>query len=356
MKGKIDIKMRDPFGKIPIQLFQEGCKRYPALAKLFDKRIKRLVLTRDFTFFKLPCIYQWMIVGGYIAQQKLSILDNVLRFLSGIDVNLDKKIREMANWESNDYIFRLFTELLVIHSILKSNRTNFHYEESLQDSRKNFDINLYFQSLRLRIDVTCKEDKYPLEATAEKIKTNLRYASLNCGGKICYAAPSKQNYLDGSITNSQNMSEPEIIQTLKNVLNVMSNFPSENVIIPCPSPFFQIIINPNSLGWILKASDGAWNYPNVNGYAKAIQKKADKSKGIIDGSYKIIAVNFVPGSDFHDEPCYHDLQEKLLQYDLSTIDEVVTFSMRFENGKFENPKLLWKRKPNSESMFMKLIS
>jgi len=349
--------MRDPFDRIPLELFEEGSQKYPSIEMIFEKRIKRLV-RRGLTFFELPRIYQWMIVGGNIAQQKLSTLDSALTFISGKNAKLDKKIREIARLESDPEMFRLLTELLVIHRILRSQIANFEYEEPVQGSLTKFDINVDFEGRRIRVDVTHKEDVYPLEATAERIRTNLRYADPNCGGDIQYAAPAKQNYGDGTVTLSRDMTEAEVKETIRNAVEVASSLKSGTATVPCFSPFFQIILNRESATWT-GGSGGTWYSPNINGYLKSIQKKADKSKKIADRSYKIIAVDFVPGSDFNDGSYYRDeLKRRLLQLNpatSSTIDEVVSFSMRFENDRFENLGLLWKRDPSSPSVFIQLL-
>jgi len=348
--------MRNPFDKIPIELFQEGAQKYPSVAKLFEKRIKRLV-NRGLAFFDLPRIYQWMIIGGCIAQQKLSTLDKALEFLNGKNPTLDRKIREIAKLESDPEMFHLLTELLVIHRVLRSNVNNFEYEEQLQGSQTKFDINVDFEGQRIRIDVTHKEDIYPLEDTAEKIRINLCYINPSCGGDIQYAAPVQQNYHDGTVTISRDMTESELRQTIQNALNTMSSLKSESVKIPCPNPFFQITIDPNSTAWT-GGSGGTRYSPDIDSYLRSIQKKAEKSRRIADASYKIIAVDFIPGSVFHDESYYREqLRQRLLRCELETsssLDEIVTFSMRFENGKFENLKLLWKRETSSPPIFNRL--
>ncbi|MBI1805240.1 MAG: hypothetical protein HYR77_12355 [Ignavibacteria bacterium] len=294
-----------------------------------------------------------------MAQQKLRTLDNTLRLVSRKDTRLDRKIREIANLESDDEMFRLFTELLVVSRVLSSQPINFQYEEPIHGSRSKFDINLDFLGQRVRIDVTHKEDVYQLSDTAELITTNLRYANPNCGGDIQYAPPVKQNYPNGTVIYSKDMTESEVQETIENAFKLLPLLSSQSVTVPCPSPFFQITLNPKSTVWT-GGTGGTWYSPNIDGYLRSIQKKAAKSIKVRDGSYTIIALDFVPGSDFHNESYYREqLVQQLLQIDLrtsSSIDEVVTFSMRFENGKFENLALLWARTLTSLPIFMQLLS
>ena len=139
----------------------------------------------------------------------------------------------------------------------------------------------------------------------------------------------------------------------------MSSVQSGSAKVISPNPFFEITINVDSKGWT-GGSGGTWYFPDINGYLRSVQKKAQKSNKVADESYKIIAIDFIPGSDFHDESYYRQqLSQQLLQCGLAgstTIDEVVTFSMRFENGEFESLNLLWKREPTSTPVFMQLLS
>ena len=349
--------MRNPFAQIPIELFQQGRRQYPALGKFFDKRVRRLV-SRGLVFFELPVIYQWMIVPTEVAQLKLESIDRALEFLSAIDKALDRKIREIANLMSDAQMFRFFTELLVIHRLLRSGGNNFVYEECLQGSRSKFDINLDFQGRRIRVDVTHKEDSYPLGNTADTIKANLQYADPQCGGRIDYAPPFQQNYEDGSVTVSHDLTPSQIRLTIENALTTMASLKSGSASVDCASPFIRITLNRDSTAWI-GMTGGSWYAADVNSHLSSIRHKARKSQDLVDNSYKIIAVDLEPSSDFHDASPYRDqLKQRLIQCDLatiSTIDEVISFSMRFENGEFESLEPLWTRDPAGQSIFTQLI-
>jgi hypothetical protein len=71
----------------------------------------------------------------------------------------------------------------------------------------------------------------------------------------------------------------------------------------------------------------------------------------------------VPGSDFHDRTYYRNELEKLVREEINAsgvpvhqqVDEIVTFSMRFETGRFDSVNVLWQKDENRASLFCELI-
>jgi hypothetical protein len=358
--------MRNPFNKISADEFKEGFEIYPAIEKMFNWRFRRLINNRLITFYTLPRIFQWIIQRGMIAEQKLQTLDRALTFLIGKNRSLDKKIQEIARLQSDPEIFQALTEFLVIYKILCSKKiSNFEYEEYLGFHLPKYDINLDYNGKRVRIDVTHKEDVYSLQNTVGTLFANLMYANPKIGGRIRYAAPAERSVLDGTVTYSKNMTEIEVRQTIENAISVMSSLTSGSAEVECPSPFFQITIDSESRVWTARSglhhrppAIDLWNSPDINGYVKGIKKKAEKSSKIKDGAHKIIAVDYIPASDLHNGYYRNQLLEQLTKDNLlgdSHLDEIFTFSMRFETGEFDDLSLLWQRNPSNPSIFPQIV-
>lgn len=352
--------MRDPFSNMSIQDFRDAFDRHPGIERLFNCRCRKLV-ERGLSFYKLPLLYKWLLVPGDLGLQMLSTIDKCLTNLNGRDTNLDRKIKNLDSTTSDDQVFRLLTEFLVISNLVSKGVADFQYEDV-----PGSDISFDFEGLPVRIQITHKEDVYPLADTGRELSINLEYASSEWGGKITVAPPMRQNYGDGSIVYSRKMTEDEVQTTIRNALNLMRSNPSEPTTIPCPNPSFSLTLEPASRHWnfsvehtrgILLSHPG--KDPYIRSYFDAIQRKAGKSLKIKDGSYMILALDFEPVSLFGPNSCLRDLlYNELLAFDLgqsSNFNEVISFTMRFGTGQIESLDLLWKRDTTSTSMFKKLV-
>lgn len=352
--------MRDPFANIAIEDLRDGLSRYPAIEKLFNYRCRKRV-ERGLSFYKLPLLYKWLLVPGDLGSQKLSTIDKCLANLIGQNTNLDRKIKRLDSSNSDDQVFRLLTEFLVICRLLSRRTSSFQYEDI-----PGSDISFDFEGCRVRIQITHKEDVYPLADTARELSINLEYASAEFGGEIKVAPPVQQNYSDDSIVRSRNMTDDELRTTIHGALDVIRSKPSERIAIPRANPSFGITLDPRSRHWgiswsstrgILLSNPG--QDPYIRSYFDSIQRKASKSLSIRDGSYMILALDFNPSSDFVDLGLFRDLlRQELLGYDLtqkSNFNEIVTFSMRFETGQFESLNTLWQRESASNSVFLRLV-
>jgi hypothetical protein len=344
--------MRDPFVNISVDDLKDGLSRYPAIQKLFNRRCRKLV-EKGLSFYKLPLLYKWLLVPGDLGSQKLSTIDKCLANLVGLNTNLDRKIKDLDSTNSDDQVFRLLTEFLVICRLLSRGIVEFQYEDV-----PSSDIGFDFEGRLIRVQITHKEDVYPLADTAHELTINLEYASADFGGEIKVAPPIQQNYSDGSIVRSRNMTNEELRTTISNALSLMRSNPSRPTTIPCPNPSFSLTLKPGSRCWGVSWSESGGDL-NIQGYFSSIQRKAFESRKITDGSYVILAADFNPASLFHpSSPLREALIQQLSAFDLansSNFSEVITFSMRFETGQFESLSLLWKRDSPSSSLFLRLV-
>jgi hypothetical protein len=352
--------MRDPFANISIDDLRDKLDRYSAIQKLFNRRCRKLV-EKGLSFYELPLLYKWLLVRGHLGLQMLSTRDKCLTNLNGRDTNLDRKIKNLGSTNSDDQVFRLLTEFLVISNLVSKGIADFQYEDV-----PGSDIGFDFEGLPLRIQIMHKEDVYALAETADKLSINLEYASPDSGGDIRVAPPIQQNYSDGSIVHSHNMTEDEVQTTIRNALNLIRSNPPQRMTAPCPNPFFTIKLDPWSRHWGISWSRSRGislsdpsNDPYIRSYVDSMKRKAGKSLEIKDGSYMILAVDFTPVSLFGPNSRLRDLlRNQLLALDLarsSNFNEVVSFTMRFETGEIESLELLWKRDTTSASIFKKLI-
>jgi hypothetical protein len=354
------LNMRDPFANIAIDDLRDGLSRYPAIEKLFNRRCRKLV-EKGLPFYELPLLYKWLLVPGDLGLQKLGTLDKCLTNLNGCNTSLDRKIRNLDSSNSDDQVFRLLTEFLVISNLVLKGIADFQYEDV-----PGSDISFHFESLRVRIQITHKEDVYPLADTADKLSINLEYASPDSGGDIRVAPPVQQNHSNGSIVRSRNMTEDELRTTISNALGLMRSNPSEPTPIPCSNPSFSISLDPRSRHWGISwgrscgiSLGNPSNDPYIRSYVDSIKRKAGKSLEIRDGSYMILAVDFIPASLFGPNSRLRDLlRNQLLALNLacsSNFNEVTSFTMRFETGQFESLDTLWQRDATSRSVFLRLV-
>lgn len=348
--------MNDPFKPLSLPDLNAAMSAYPAIERQFNFRCRKRV-SRGLSFYELPRLYQWLLVPGGLAPLKLAIIDKCLDDLYGRDSQLNKQIRRLDTFRSDDRVFDFLTEFLVISNLLSKGVSNFAYEEFVADHAARFDANFDFAGKRVRLDIAHKEDIYPLEQTSGTLSLNLEYASPDCGGRIEVAPPTQQNYDDDSIIHSVDFSDKELRTTIDTVLEIIRLHPAKQLSVPCSNPSFKLTVEPNSQYW-RRTWSRTGESADVQGYLSSIRRKAHGSALIKDASYMILALDFNPDSHFHKgSPFRTQLCRELAAFDLSTssnFNEVTTFSMRFETGEFENADPLWCRGGGS-SIFLKLI-
>ena len=348
--------MNDPFKSLSLPDLDAATSAYPAIERQFNFRCREWV-SRGLSFYELPRLYQWLLIPSGLAPLKLAIIDRCLDDLYGRDTQLNKQIKRLDTFRSDNQVFNFLTEFLVISNLLSRGVCNFAYEEFLVDHAPRFDANFDFDGKRVRLDITHKEDVYPLEQTAGTLSINLEYASPDCGGHIDVAPPTRQNYHDGSIIHSVNFSDKELRTTIEMLLETMRSLPAKKVSVPCSNPSFKLTVDPNSQYW-RRTWSRTDESTDIQGYLSSIRRKAHGSRLIRDSSYMILALDFNPDSHFHKgSPFRTQLGQELAAFDLSTssnFSEVTTFSMRLETGQFENADSLWCQ-GDEGSIFLKLI-
>lgn len=361
---------RDPFSNISIEIIKERLSSYQGLDFLLSKRLFRLIKSNnsEISFYLLPRIIQWIIIGGDIAQKKLRTIDNTIITLLNKEQNLNKKIMEFCQFKlDHDSIFNFLMEFMIIAKIINSKNSNFIYEEVIQKKLPRIDLNFSFKHKRIRLELTHKKDIYNIHETVEILKNNLRYSLPMWGGEIRYSAPILIDYETNVMTLAQNLNNDDIKSIVNDAINKCSTNDTGIVEINCRNDFFQIELKKN-YGYYTshtrlkrdKHYNEPWPQPDINGYFQLIKKKLDKIKKINDDSYKIIGIDFEPSSDLNDVNPYQDeLRIKIKNYINSeniNIQEIVSFNMRFETGNFNNANILWLKNSNGNSLFYEIFN
>lgn len=356
------MNVRNPFEPLSINDFEKSLIKYSAVNKFFSYRMKRLIMRGKLTFFDLPRLYKWLIIGKDIAQKKLSAINTCLECLYSIeDSGLGARIRNLGKLESDKDIFNGITELIVISWFLRNEATDFVYEEFLGDKQPKLDINFSYEGKKIRVDVTHKEDEYKLADTAEILKANLLYAIPGCGGTITYAPPGGWATENKTGKCPEDMTENQLKETISNAIDLYKESKKRKLSVHCPSQYFFVELDTENNNWFIHSS-GTWFSPDINGYLESMRKKVEKYEKINDNSYKVIAMDYIPGSDFHEDNYY---RKKLIELAFSVtspskirgiekINEIVTFSTRFETGNLEAFNVLWKLDKKLDSIFRRI--
>ena len=292
------------------------------------------------------------------------------------DKNLKNRVHEFSKLttsKEDQKIFNYVTEFLVISNVAGKGIKRFEYEEKLDEKACCFDINITYNHMRLRIDVTHKTDSYPLENTVEILKNNISFISNKIGGEIKYAYPGTIDY-NFTDVNKINMDYKQIKESVTVAYQKILNSNEKSFKIPLSNEYFEIYVDYDLNSFLGKPCYELWEKAERNGfidnpigsskesavetYFNSLSKKAIKYKKIRNDSYKIIAFDINPSSYFHNGDRRQELSKRIEEFynrNKFNIDEIVTFSMRFENRILENLNLLWSKNRDQESKLIRFL-
>jgi hypothetical protein len=338
---------------------------FPILRHGFEKRILRLIHKEKISFFKLPRIIQWFFVGSVFAESKLRLIEKILSQITGKNKNLDRKINEWLTFKMDDnQLFNTIVEFNLLSNILKCTNVNeIKYEPILPGTLKTPDILVCCNSNEYLVEVTHRDDKYPLSELLETLLVNMKFIFPEYGGIIGYKPPVLFDIENQKFIKTVVPTFMEVIKFVEDICNGNYNV-KDGKIHFLFKDIISIVIDKKSNVWLTKPIydwryTNVWYYPSTSTYIKSIQKKIERYSQI-NGHYKlIIYLDCNPSSDFIDDGCYREeLKDQLSQSNIlvnSTISAVVSGITRFDTGSIDGLSTLWSQNDAIVNDFKNLL-
>jgi hypothetical protein len=370
MSATSRISYRDPFGPMDISMFADVESSYPHLYQIFKAGWVKEI-QRGKSFVELPRIFQWLIVGRGVAKRKLNSVDQALGTIqkkidNSVQIGkLKKRIQNISRIKRDEQLFQAFSEIIVIANLLEMEEiSDFVYEKERGPGIARIDVECRRNGEKYYVEIFHKEDWDQPMKWAELLRITFKYIAPNIGGEIEYKTPFPpfEEKSEERLLKFPKQAFREIIERFKKVLVDFDRGTADqrefSYVLTKACLKFEIVVEKSASAWLLGGSETACRQPNIRQHCERIIDRILRFKGIQKNGYRIIAMDLNPGSHFHDPGYYRDkLIECVSGYlkdNRDLVDEIVSFSARFEDRSFDTLQTLWLAEHLKDSPFSKL--